>query len=70
MQYQRSILNQQVKWTGARYIESECGDSLCKVRISLDYILHGAVPGVKTFNGTKDIEESWVLVEGNWYLVP
>jgi hypothetical protein len=69
-QYQRSILSQKVQWTGARFIESECVESSCKVRISLDFALHGVLPGVKSYEGTREIEESWVLVEGNWYLVP
>jgi len=69
-QYQRSILLKRVKWTGARYVESECTETICKVKISIDYTLYGALPGVKSFKGTQTIEESWVLVDGNWYLVP
>jgi hypothetical protein len=69
-QYQKSILAQKVQWTGAKYIKSDCTESACKVWISIDFALHGALPGVKTFKGTKEIEESWVLVERNWYLVP
>jgi hypothetical protein len=69
-QYQRSILLNKVKWTGARYLESECTENTCKVKISLDYTLHGALPGVKSFDGTQTILESWVLSDGNWYLVP
>ncbi len=70
VQYQRSLLLKRVKWTGARYIESDCIDTTCKVKISLDYIVYGAVPGVKSFKGTQSILESWVLIDGNWYLVP
>lgn len=70
MQYQRSILLKRVKWTAARYIESDCTETICKVKISLDYTLYGALPGVKSFNGTETIEESWIRVDGNWYFVP
>jgi hypothetical protein len=70
LQYQKSILAQKVQWTGAKYIKGECTDSACKVWISLDFALRGVLPGVKSYNGTKEIEESWVLVDGNWYLVP
>jgi len=69
-QYQRSILLMRVKWTGARYLESECEETTCKVKVSLDYTLYGAVPGVKSFEGTRDIDESWVLIDDNWYFVP
>lgn len=70
LQYQRSVLLSRVKWTGAQYIESDCTETVCKVKISLNYVLYGAVPGIKSYEGTQPIEESWVLVDGNWYFVP
>ena len=70
VQYQRSLLLSKVKWNEAQYIESDCADTTCKVKISLKYTVYGGVPGVKSFNGTQAIDESWVLVDGNWYLVP
>ena len=69
-QYQRQILLMRVKWRGARYMDSECTSNTCKVRISLDYTLYGAVPGVKSFEGTQTIDESWVQIDGIWYFVP
>lgn len=70
VQYQQSVVIKRVKWTGARYIESDCIETTCKVKISIDYTLHGAIPGVQSFTGTQAIEESWLLVDGKWYLVP
>ena len=70
LQYQRTILTQRVAWTGARYIGSECQEPTCKVKVSIDYVVYGALPGVKSFKGAKDIEESWVLIDGTWYMVP
>ena len=70
LQYQRSLLVMKVKWTDARYIESDCTETTCKVKISLDYTVYGAIPGVKSFDGTQEIEESWVKVNGTWYFVP
>jgi len=70
LQYQRQLLLNKVKWTGAQYIESDCTETTCKVKISLDYTVYGALPGVKSFDGTQEIEESWVKVNGKWYFVP
>ena len=70
LQYQRQLLLNKVKWTGAQYIESDCTETTCKVKISLDYTVYGAIPGVKSFDGTQEIEESWVKVNGKWYFVP
>ena len=69
-QYMRSVLLMRVTWTGARYMESECTETTCKVKISIDYALYGALPGVSSFNGTQVVQENWVSSDGIWYLVP
>jgi len=68
--YQRGLLLKKVIWNDAEYIESECAKTTCKVKISLKYTVFGGVPGLKSFDGTQTVEESWLLVDGNWYLVP
>jgi hypothetical protein len=70
VQYQRSILLQRVQWTDAKYRSSECTETTCNVSVLLDYRIVGALPGVKSFKGKKDVKESWVKVEDMWYLVP
>jgi hypothetical protein len=70
LQYQRSILLQRVQWTGAEVRGSECTDNTCKVSVLLSYRITGALPGVRTFEGKKDVKESWVRVDDMWYLVP
>ena len=69
-QYQRQLLLSKVKWTGASYLGSECTESACKVKISLDFTLYGGIPGIKSFDGKDIIEESWVQSDKQWYLVP
>jgi hypothetical protein len=70
IQYQRSILIQPVRWTSADYIDSVCEEMTCKVTISIGFTVYGAVPGVKSFKNTKKVEESWVLVDDQWYFSP
>lgn len=69
LQYQRGLLLNQVKWTEARYNESVCEDTTCKVKISIDYTLYGAVPGVNSFDGKQVMEETWLKADGVWYYV-
>ena len=69
-QYQRHILLTRVKWREAGYLSSDCAETTCKVKISLDYTLYGALPGVKSFEGTQTIHESWVRIDDIWYFVP
>lgn len=70
MDYQRSILLKKVRWEGAEYIRSECDDSTCNVMILLSYRVAGALPGVKSYEGKQQIEESWIRIDDVWYLVP
>ncbi len=69
-QYQKQLLLKKVKWTSAKYIESECTETTCKVKISLGYTVFAAVPGVKTFSSTQTITENWLLIDRIWYMVP
>lgn len=69
-QYYRSLLLIQVKWTSADYIESICEETTCNVKILLNFTIYGAVPGVASMESKQVIEESWVLVDDAWYLVP
>ena len=70
IQYQRKLLLQKIRWTDARYIDSECLETSCKVRISLDFVLLQAVPGVKRYDATQTIVEDWVKADGQWWFVP
>ncbi len=70
LQYERSILRRQVQWISAKYMGSECAENTCNVQISLGYRVVGALPGVRVFEGTQGIEESWLMIDGLWYNVP
>lgn len=70
LQYQRMVLLQQIKYTSAKYVSSECEETTCNVTVLVGFTVYGALPGVKSFDGTRNVDESWVLVDGNWYMVP
>lgn len=70
MQYQRSILLKQVKWTSAEYLESTCEDVNCQARVVVGFTIYGGLPGVKSYSSKRDVEETWLLVDGIWYFVP
>ena len=70
VQYQRSVLLQPVRWTKAEFIEESCEETTCKVMISVDFVIQGALPGVRSISETDVIEEAWLLTDGAWYYVP
>lgn len=68
--YQRRMLRQRMQWNGARAGASDCSEDACKVRISIDYTIYGALPGVGSFESKAASTEDWVRVNGQWYFVP
>lgn len=70
LQYQRSVLLKQIAFTRADYVGSVCEEATCKVRFEVDFTMSGGLPGIKSYKGTQIIEETWVLIDGQWYFVP
>jgi hypothetical protein len=70
LDYQRVLLMTKVRWTAAEVLESECDEDACTVKVNIKFLLLGAVPGVKKFEGHQVISESWVRVDGQWWYVP
>ena len=69
-QYHRVLALQKLKWTEATYVESKCEATTCDVKFLVGFTVYGALPGVKSYSGTQHVDETWVLVEGNWYMLP
>lgn len=69
-QYKRAYENQDVKWTSAKYIDSTCEENTCEVKLLIGFKVYGAVPGVKTFSASDNITETWIRVDGQWFMVP
>ncbi len=70
VQYQRAMLLKRVNWTNAEIRSSECEETVCNVRVIVGFSIYGGLPGVRSFTSVDEIIESWVLVDGIWYLVP
>lgn len=70
LQYQRSILLKPVQWKSAEYVEENCGESTCIVKILVKFSIRGALPGVRSFDDEDIVTESWVRIDGVWYYVP
>ncbi len=69
-QHQRNMALRKVRWLDASVAGSECSEDVCKVRISIEYEVYGAVPGMSRFKSLGAAEEDWIYSTGDWYLVP
>lgn len=68
--YYRRLAAMRLRYTAARVIKSDCSEKVCKVRISVDYSVYGAVPGVDRFDTTSEVTENWIHTDGAWYFLP
>jgi hypothetical protein len=69
-QHQRNMALRKVRWLDATVAGSECSGDVCKVRISIEYEVYGAVPGMSRFKSLGAATEDWIYTDGDWYLVP
>ena len=69
-QHQRTMALRKVRWLDATVAGSECSGDVCKVRISIEYEVYGAVPGMSRFKSMGAAEEDWIFTDEDWYLVP
>jgi len=57
----------QITWTAADVLGAECAEDRCTVEIMIGYRADGA-PGVLSgLEGSRPIEETWILIENEWW---
>ena len=59
-----------VKWTSATYRDKRCDKSRCTVSVDLTFVVPRPAPGVDAYDGKSVVEETWVLLAGEWWYVP
>jgi hypothetical protein len=69
-QYKRAIASRKMKWTSAKYVKSDCDENNCTVQVDIGFTVYGVLPGVKSMNSSQFAEETWILVDKNWYMIP
>ncbi len=69
-EYQRKVLAQPMSWEDAKVVASDCSENSCKLKISLDIVVYGAVPGANRFKTKSVMTENWIKSGGTWFYVP
>ncbi len=64
------LRNRPVKWISASVKESECLDEeRCTITSSVTYRVPGGPTGINQMRMTRDIEEEWIRLDGQWFYV-
>lgn len=64
------LRGQRVRWVAANVLEASCEADICSVETKVDYKINKPVPGVPVWNGSNEITERWVRVDGQWWFFP
>jgi uncharacterized protein YchJ len=68
--FEIDLRTMRVRWTGAKVLEASCEADLCTVQSKINYKIHRPVRGVPEWNGSQQIAERWVRVDGQWWFFP
>jgi hypothetical protein len=65
-----AMRTRKVKWSSATYKDHECEESRCTVRFDVAYRVPRPVPGLKVWDSTAVIKDTWIKVDGQWWYLP
>jgi hypothetical protein len=67
--YSNAMNNRPLQWKSAKFNRKECDADRCTVHIDVTYAM--TLPGTPAPTQTVTaLEETWLLVKGNWYFLP
>ena len=59
-----------IQWTSAEYVSHNCEESRCTVRFRIGFRVSNPVPGLKVYDGTEVVEDTWIKSQGQWWYLP
>lgn len=68
--YAAAMNNRPVQWKEVAFDRKECEAERCKVYVNVSYSVPVAAAKGKIASNTRSITETWILVDGDWYLLP
>ena len=68
--YVSTMKDRPVQWTRVHFQKAECQPEVCKAEIMVNAQFQMPVMRVGTVDALNVVTESWILSDGEWYLVP
>lgn len=68
--YVRTMKDRPVQWTRVLFQKADCQPEVCTVEIQVNAQFQMPVMRVGTVEALNVVTESWILSNGEWYLVP
>lgn len=68
--YASAMNSRPVQWKDAKFKSKECDAERCKVQVDVTYSLAMPGAGTSTAGGIRTQNETWLLVDGEWFFLP
>ena len=68
--YVMAMRLRRVLWTSSDYLDHSCDGDICTLRFKTGFKVNRPVPGLDVFNGTQEVEEQWLKIDGQWWYLP
>ena len=67
--YARDRTGRPFRYLGAAVMSEECQEDICKIKVLVRYRAIAAPSGMSKMTLSREIEETWIRVDGSWWLV-
>lgn len=67
--YARDMTGRPLRWLSAEVVSKQCEEDLCKINILVGYQAIGAPAGMGQMRLSREIEETWIRLDGAWWFV-
>lgn len=67
--YARDMSGRPLRWLSAEVVSKDCEEDLCKIKILVGYQAVGAPAGMGQMRLSREIEETWIRLDGAWWFV-
>ena len=67
--YARDMAGRPLRLLSAEVVGTECEEDLCKINVLVGYRAVGAPAGMGQMRLSREIEETWIWLDGAWWFV-
>jgi len=67
--YARDMSGRPLSWLSAEVLGQQCEEDLCKIKVLVGYRAIGAPAGMGQMRLSREIEETWIRLDGAWWFV-
>ena len=69
--FETQVTHARTNWTSAEVTSHDCPEvDRCVVRVKIGFELVNLLPGVARHTSSQTVDETWLMLDGQWYFLP